>query len=312
MYARHLGGAAKRARAIDFDREKDNLDPVTIRPAVLADAEICGRIIHEAFDGIAARHGFPPDFPTVAAAVDLARSFIANPAIFGIVAESNGRVVGSNFLGEGDAIRGVGPITVDKSMQGRGIGRRLMLAVLERAQGAAGIRLVQDSFNMNSLSLYASLGFEVREPLLLMTGRPAGEAPAGTAVRPMTMEDLDACDALCMRVHGVTRRHELADAVRLLAPLLAEREGRVTAYMTAPTFWIANHGVAESHDDLRNLMLAAAAFHNAPLSLLLPTRQAALVRWCLSVGMRAVKPMTLMTIGQFRDPDGSYFPSVMY
>ena len=59
-----------------------------------------------------------------------------------------------------------------RALQGGGVGRRLMEAVLERANGAAGIRLLQDAFNMRSLALYASLGFEVREPVLVMTGRP--------------------------------------------------------------------------------------------------------------------------------------------
>jgi hypothetical protein len=49
-----------------------------------------------------------------------------------------------------------------------------------------------------------------------------------------------------------------------------------------------------------------------PLSLLLPTRQANLFRWCLHQGMRAIKPMTLMTMGRYQEPEGCYFPSVLY
>jgi GNAT superfamily N-acetyltransferase len=99
------------------------------------------------------------------------------------VAESEGQVIGSNFLDERDPIRGVGPVTVDPLVQVRGIGRRLMEAVLERARGAVGVRLVQDSFNMLSVSLYASIGFEVKEPLLLMRGKPNGKLPSGIVVR---------------------------------------------------------------------------------------------------------------------------------
>ena len=89
---------------------------VNIRVARSSDAEACGRIIYQAFKGIADRHGFPPDFPTVEAATRLSQSLIAQPSTFGVVAEESGRVVGSNFLMEGDAIRGVGPITVDPSL----------------------------------------------------------------------------------------------------------------------------------------------------------------------------------------------------
>src|ERR687894_2484733 len=131
---------------------------IRIRPATPADAEECGRIIYEAFKGIAERHNFRPDFPSADAATQLADLFINDPGVFGVVAESGGRVVGSNFLSEWDAVRGVGPITIDPGVQARGVGRRLMEAVIERGRAGAGVRLVQDTYNTASLSLYASLG----------------------------------------------------------------------------------------------------------------------------------------------------------
>lgn len=285
---------------------------VELRRATPADAEACGLIIYEAFNDIAARHGFPPDFPTIASGIQLARSFIAHPKIFSIVAEANGRIVGSNFLAEGDAIRAVGPISVSPHTQGRGIGRRLMQAVIERGRGASGIRLLQDGFNMLSLSLYASLGFDAREPMVVMSGRPKSKAPAGVTVRPVTEQDLPSCDALSTRVHGFPRSNELKDALRALAPVLVQRDGRVTAYLTAPRFWIANHGVAESEEDMKALILGAGAADPEHLSFLLPVRHANLFRWCLNEGLRAVKPMTLMTIGRYEAPHGSYLTSVLY
>lgn len=285
---------------------------VNIRPAAPADAEACGRIIYQAFRAVAHAHGFLPDFPSIEVATGLARSFIDHPAIFAVVAATDGRVIGSNFLGEGDAIRGVGPITVDPGVQGAGVGRALMAAVLERATGAAGVRLLQDSFNMRSVSLYASLGFEVQEPMLVMTGRPSSRPASATTVRPMTPDDIEACDALCLRVHGVARSADLAAALSGFTALVCERGGRITGYVTAPTFWIMNHGVAETEDDMRALILGAAAARPGPLSFLLPARLASLFRWCLSEGLRAAKPMNLMTIGQFQEPRGSYMPSVFY
>jgi hypothetical protein len=56
-----------------------------IRAATPSDAEACGRIIYEAFTGIAGRHGFPPDFPSVQAGTQLAQAFIGNPSVFGMV-----------------------------------------------------------------------------------------------------------------------------------------------------------------------------------------------------------------------------------
>ena len=285
---------------------------VTIRPAAPADTEACGRIIYEAFKGVNERHGFRPDFPSVDAATQFADQFINDPAVFGVVAESGGRVVGSNFLSEWDEVRSVGPITVEPTLQARGTGRRLMEAVVERGRGAAGVRLVQDSFNTASLSLYASLGFEVKEPLALIEGAPEGDAPVGFEVRPMRDEDLGAVAELGRKVHGFGRAGELKSLAPALNPFVAVRGGRVTAYASAPNFWPLNHAAAEGEEDMRALLAGAAAATGAPLSLLLPTRQASLFRWCLSRGMRVVKPMTLMALGEYQEPRGSFHPSVGY
>jgi hypothetical protein len=63
---------------------------------------------------------------------------------------------------------------------------------------------------------------------------------------------------------------------------------------------------------MRVLLAGAGAMSPEPLSLLLPTRQANLFCWCLHQGMRAIKPMTLMTMGHYQEPGGCYFPSVLY
>jgi GNAT superfamily N-acetyltransferase len=56
--------------------------------------------------------------------------------IWGVVAEIDGRIVGSNFLDERSPIGGVGQITVAPEGQNSGVGRKLMQAVLERGEGA--------------------------------------------------------------------------------------------------------------------------------------------------------------------------------
>ena len=63
---------------------------------------------------------------------------------------------------------------------------------------------------------------------------------------------------------------------------------------------------------MRALLLGAGEIAKKPLSFLLPVRQAALFRWCLSQGFRSSRPMTLMAIGEYREPRGSYSPSVLY
>jgi GNAT superfamily N-acetyltransferase len=284
---------------------------VTLRPAAPDDAEACARIIFRAFRNISGAHGFPSDFATEKDALDLARAFIVDPSIFGIVAAQNGRIVGSNFLWEADSVRAVGPITVEPGAQSKGIGRRLMQAVIERS-GDAPIRLVKAAYNTQSISLYASLGLDVKEPLLQLTGTPRCATPAGLIVRPMELADIPACDALCEATHGIARRHELMQAAHKFGPMVVERGGRITGYASAPGFWLMNHGVAETETDLMTLLSGAAAATGQPVSLLLPHRQAELFRRALEAGMRVIQPMTLMAMGRYREPRGAWFPSVLY
>ncbi|HEY0170977.1 MAG TPA: GNAT family N-acetyltransferase [Pyrinomonadaceae bacterium] len=286
---------------------------VTIRPVTTTDVEECGRICYEAFKTISDAHNFRPDFATAESGVEFVGALVHNPNVFGVVAEAGGRVVGSNFLWEHDAVRAVGPITVTPTAQARGAGRKLMEAVVERGRGAEGVRLVQDTFNAASLSLYASLGFDVREPLVLIEGGVEGELPKGFEVRPVRAEDFEACGALCRKVHGFERTNELKATPPFLTTFVALRDGRVAAYASGPHFWALNHAVAETEDDMRALLTGAgSAGGGRPLSLVLPTRQSSLFRWCLSKGMRVVKPMTLMTMGRYEEPRGTYLPSVGY
>ena len=98
--------------------------------------------------------------------------FLSHPGFYGIVAETDGRIVGSNFLDERSSIAGLGPITVDPGVQNSTVGRQLMQHALDRVaeQDRPGVRLVQAAYHNRSLCLYAKLGFEAREMLSNMQG----------------------------------------------------------------------------------------------------------------------------------------------
>ena len=142
---------------------------ISLREAEPADAPKCAEIVFAAFGAIHDHHRFQRDFPALEAASGLLDVFIPHPMIWGVVAEIDGEIVGSNFLDERGPIRGVGPITVSPEGQNSGVGRRLMEAVIERGKEAPGIRLLQDAFHMRSLALYESLGFDVKEPVAVVS-----------------------------------------------------------------------------------------------------------------------------------------------
>src|SRR5689334_3811484 len=127
---------------------------IELRRGTPGDAEICGKICYNAFKTISEAHGFTPDFPAPEVAIGLLTRMLAHPEFYSVVAELDGRIVGSNFLDERNRIAGVGPITVDPTVQNRAIGRGLMDAVHERAaeKNFAGVRLIQAGFHTRSLS----------------------------------------------------------------------------------------------------------------------------------------------------------------
>jgi GNAT superfamily N-acetyltransferase len=281
-----------------------------VRAGRSEDAETCGLICYEAFKAIADEHNFPPDFPSPEVSGGLLTSLLSRGDLYRVVAEVDGQVVGSNFLWENGTIAGVGPITIDPAAQNVAVGRRLMEDVLQRARerGIAGVRLVQAAYHNRSLALYTKLGFDTREPLSNLQGEAIEQQIPGYAVRSATEEDLDACNKLCLKVHGHDRGPELLEAIRQGTANVVEHDGRISGYTTLVGFF--GHTVGESNEDLKALIGAAESFPGP--GFLLPTRNSEMLRWCLERGLRIVQPMTLMSLGLYNEPRGAFMPSVLF
>jgi len=166
-----------------------------------------------------------------------------------------------------------------------------MLDVLRRAadRRAAGVRLLQSAYHSRSLSLYATLGFTVRDVLACMQGTPPTGRIPGHRVRRATTADLSACAVVCRRVHGHDRTAEMADAIAHGTGLVVEHDGRISGY--ASDLGFAGHAVGESDADLKALILAADTFHGS--GILVPITNGELFRWCLEQGLHIVHVMTL-------------------
>ena len=282
---------------------------ITLRDGIPADAESCGRIIYSAFTKIAETHAFPSDFPSPEAGVALANMLLAHPSFYGVVAEREGRVIGSNFLDERSSLVGLGPITVAPDEQNGGAGRLLMEHALERCRtrGYPGVRLLQAAYHNRSLALYASLGFEVREICAAVQGRQAQSNSTVDVVRTATVDDVDECNRLCIRVHGHDRAGDLRDSISQGHAMLVERSGRVTGYTTGISYF--GHTIGESNEDLKALIAASPQY--AGPGLILPLRNTELLRWCLENRLRIVHNLNLMTIGLYNEPRGAYLPSIL-
>ena len=293
-----------------------------LRPGVIDDSKEIGRIIFEAFSEIADKHGFPREFPSVDVGINVATFFLSNPGFYSVVAEedmnkTNSKIVGSNFLDERSAlVAGVGPVTIDPKSQNKGVGRKLMINVMERAKSKnyPAIRLLQAAYHNRSLALYTNLGFEVKEPISTLQGKPIEASVPGRSVRMATEADLESCNALCRAIHGHDRSGELNDSIKQGIAKVVIHDEKITGYTSGLTYF--NHSIGFSNDDLKALIASESSTsttdsYGGP-GILIPTRNTELFRWCLNNNLRLVHQLTLMTIGMYNEPAGSYMPSILY
>jgi predicted N-acetyltransferase YhbS len=282
--------------------------PIELRQPQAADVPELGRICYEAFKDISDRHGFPTDFASVEFAQGIVGLLTQQEAIHSVAAFDGDAARGSNFLGMFDEVGSIGPISVDVTAQGDGIGRMLMEDALSHAAGSGldMVRLCQDAFNMRSLALYASLGFDVVEPLALL--ELSDEGPVDANVRPAAQDDIPAMADLCQSVYRVSRRVETEFILSLGFPTYVLDRGRIVGYLIGG---VTGHGVAESDDDLLALLNSVgASVPNAESFITL--RNGDLYRKALAAAHRNRKTMNLMAHGRYEEPQGPYCPSVFY
>ena len=111
------------------------LPDLVIRPATPHDIPVCADICYRAFSSINAAHNFPSDVPNPEVArrhyhivlLCSRHSTASSPKSTAASSAATASTMRS-------IIHGLGPITVDPDTQNHGVGRKLMEAVLDRAQ----------------------------------------------------------------------------------------------------------------------------------------------------------------------------------
>jgi GNAT superfamily N-acetyltransferase len=281
---------------------------IEIRETRPEDAGELGRICYDAFKDIADKHGFPSDFPSVEFTQGVLSVFIQREDFYGCAAFGDGAPRGSSFVNKLGDVAGIGPVSVDVSAQGEGIGRQLMMETVAHARGAGFemVRLVQEAFNMQSLALYASLGFDTKEPLSAMA-LAANHNPDAN-VRPATPADYERMDQLCRDIYRVSRRGEYAAVGSMGIPIFVLDRGHVSGYLVLSAM---GHGVAESEDDMLTLLHSAGAL-NPGAEAMVPLREGSLYRRALAAGHRNKKLLNLMALGPYEEPQGAWTASVMF
>jgi len=282
----------------------------TVRRATRKDAQACGRIIYEAFKSVAIEYGTIPDFTSEQEATLACFAALAHPGYYGVVVESEGKVVGTVIIDERDSVAGSMGLAVDPKVPGLGLvgiqlQRHMINRCIERNQPIRG--LVATSHH-RGYTMDRRFGFELRDPILWMEGPPLQREVPGHPVRTATREDIEACNQLCVRAHGVPRGGALLDGVLSKNALVVEREGRITGYWAQTG---TGHAVAETTKDLQALICAASKFlgGGGPL---VPAGNVELFRWCYDNGFRVIRTLVQVTRGDWRPSELPYLSSTSW
>jgi predicted N-acetyltransferase YhbS len=291
---------------------------LVIRPIEQVDAETCGKIGYEAHKAISSAHGYPSEQPSEEFATGLIRRLLDNPNSWGVLAERQGKTLGSIFLHRfpPSPVAVIGPLTVHPSAEACGVGRMLMGTALSQArkQNHDRVRLVQSPSHIRSFVLYTKSGFALREPLFLLQGQPLKSGintgiSSSNSVRPVRDDgDISMCNDLCKTVHGFSRDMELRQAKGQGVATMTERDGAITGY--AAGLDIFGHAVAKSNDDLKALIANATAVLGP--GFFTPARNREVINWLLENGFQIGWPANLMTIGLYKEPPMPFLPSLAY
>lgn len=162
----------------------------------------------------------------------------------GVVIEEQGELLGSAMLWRwGERAATIGLVMVDGQQQGRGLGKQLMLTLLEKVPDY-NVRLHATEMGKG---LYEKLGFVVTGQILQYQTRsldatPTVSLPAGLQLRRAQAQDAPALTALDQQAHGMLRPQLIAHLIHQhQTVLLEDAQGEIHGFASLRRF---GHGWA--------------------------------------------------------------------
>ncbi len=268
-----------------------------------------------AFNEFNEQHLLPQGTPRdVASATEMYQKLLDSEKAHVFAAVQDGQVVGSAWLRLEDDVAAFEDVNTAPAKQGNGVARAIMTQGLEAAGrlGYKKIRLTQSAHNSTALSLYASLGFEVKETFAEMKATPgqAPEALPAYEVRPMTEADLSAVEEFSKRHYKLNRRGDVAAVLAEGGPaLLVSRGDAFAGYLTLAG---SAHGMAETEQDGLALISEAARLYPDKAIFCCPLSFPSLYRKALLGGYKTLEVHNLMAYGPYDRPEGIWMPSSAY
>jgi ribosomal protein S18 acetylase RimI-like enzyme len=230
-----------------------------------------------------------------------------------------GRIVGSCFYHPRPTHISIGIVNVHPAYFGKGVGRRMIAAVAEKADEAGKpLRLVSSAMNLDSFSLYTRAGFVPRQMFQdMVLTVPIDGLPGGSdsAVRPVTPEDIPAMVALEREVSGIEREKDyhyfLQNAEGIWKVLvLPGADGTVDGFLVSGT--MIGPGVARTEAAAETLLRAMLDRHRGQTPLfLVPAECGSLVASLYALGAKNIELHVAQVRGAWSPPHGVVIPSFM-
>jgi len=305
-------------------------ETIAFTPLTAADREPVARLLHrslvhwyESRLGQGSRFGDSPEpfmlFPDVYESLDPGECVTART--------DSGEIVGVCFSHERETHVSVGIVATSPDAGGRGIAKKMMSLVLEKAKGLGKpARLVSSLLNLDSFSLYTRLGFvpgAIFQDLLITVPETglAAAAPAGIErVREAVLADAPRIADFELSQQGIRREKDFAffirnevGAWRVLVSVAAD--GSVNGFLamsTHPSCTMIGPGVAADETTAIALLWKALdGLRGKTLVFLAPCAASTLVRTAYGWGARNVELHVAQSTSPVTGAKGIVFPTFM-
>lgn len=241
------------------------------------------------------------------------------------VDDESGQIIGSCFVHPRETHISLGIMNAHQDHFGRGVARRLLRAITDRAEAEGKpVRLVSSCFNLDSYSLYTRGGFVPFQTFQDMwlevpeSGLPF-PAPEGIRVRDAVAGDAEAMAAIELEISGISRlgdyRHFLRNEDGIWRVSVIDGADGLEGYLVsshAPPFNMLGPGVARTEQQ------SAALIHvqlnenrGRSLVFLAPVQCGELVARLYQWGARNCEMHVAQSFGPAAAPRGVVMPTFL-
>jgi predicted N-acetyltransferase YhbS len=230
----------------------------------------------------------------------------------GLVAVLDGRVIGTIMAWRyGDHAATLGMVIVDKALQGQGLGRKLMQAMLDQL----GERSVILQATAEGAPLYEKLGFvdagSVHQHQGVITSVPLAELQSGERIRPLGAQDNSPAQ-LYSRASGMDRNALVEAILAQDSAVVLTRDHTPVGFAALRRFgrgWSIAPIIAPDADGAKALILHWLGQNAGNFTRLDVTDDSTLSPWLAELGLPNVGTVRTMVRGPLPDtvPDASVF-----